>query len=88
MGGRSRHVWWMHVSIRLHLVHAVVARWGEAEAVLIAVRRALMRLCMQRLAVAIQGRHALLRGRCLEACRLAVHRCSVGRVGTRATVAN
>jgi len=80
----------MHVSIRLHLVHAVVVARGETVAGLISVRGALvrLRLRMQRLTVATQRRHTLLRGRCFETRRLAVHRRRVGRVGTRASVAN
>ena len=53
MCSSSRHVGWMYVSVRLHLVHAVVARLGVAEAVLIAVRGALLRLRMQWLSVAV-----------------------------------
>ena len=50
----SRHVGWMYVGVRLHLIHAVVACLGVAEAVLSAVRGALLRLRMQWLTVAVQ----------------------------------
>jgi hypothetical protein len=78
----------MHVSIRLHLVHAVVARLGEAVAVLISVRRALVRMRMRRLTVAIQRRDTLLWRGCLETCSVATYGCSVRRVGASASVTN
>jgi hypothetical protein len=76
------HVRLMHVSIRLHLVHAVVAL-GVAVAVRRPVRGALVGLRAQRLAVAIECGRTLLRRRRLEPGGLAVHRHGVGGVGTR-----
>jgi hypothetical protein len=76
----SGHVGRMYVGVRLHLVHAVVARLRVAEAVLSAVRRALLRLRMQWLTVAVQGLWRLLGGGCLEPCGLAVHRGGVRRI--------
>lgn len=78
----------MHVSIRLHLVHAVIADWGEAVAVLVSVRRALLRLRIQGLTVTTERWRSVLRGRCLEAGCLAVDRRSVRSVGTCASTAD
>lgn len=72
MGSGSRHVGRVHVSIRLHLVHAVIAHLGEAVAVVRSVWRALLRLRIQWLAVTIEGLGCLLGGRCLEARGVAV----------------
>lgn len=73
MCGSSRHVGRMYVGVRLHLVHAGVARWSVAGANLSTVRGALMGLLMQWLTVATQCMWLLLGRRCLEPCRLAVY---------------
>lgn len=51
MCGSSRHVGRMYVGVRLHLVHAGVARRRVARAILSTVRGALMELLMQWLTV-------------------------------------
>lgn len=55
----GRH-WLMHVSIRLHLVHAVVALWGIAVALLVTERGALVGLHIQWLTVTTEGLRGLL----------------------------
>jgi hypothetical protein len=82
MSSRSSHVGWMHVSIRLHLIHAVVPL-GKAVAVLISVRRAPRRMSMHRLTGTAERLRVLLRRWCLESRRLAVHRRCVRGIRTR-----
>jgi hypothetical protein len=84
----SRHLRLMHVRVRLHLVHAVVALGRVAVALLVTVRGALMRLHIQRLTVAVEGLRDLFRGRGFEACGMAVDRSSVRCVGAGASVVN
>lgn len=72
MCGSSRHVGRMYVGVRLHLVHAGVARWRVAGAILSTVRGTLMGLVMQWLTGATQRMWLLLGRRCLEPSRLAV----------------
>lgn len=73
----------MHVSIRLHLVHAVVAALGKAVAVLVSVRRTLLRLSIQWLTVAVERWGGLLRGGRLKTRDLSVDGRGVRCVGAR-----
>lgn len=82
----SRHLRLMHVRIRLHLVHAVVALGRVAVALLSTVRGALMRLHIQGLTVAVERLRDLFRGGGLEACGVAVDGSRVRCVGTGASV--
>lgn len=75
----------MHVSIRLHLVHAVVASGSKAVSVLSGKRRALSRLRVQSLLVSAQGLGSVFGRGSLEARGVAGDRRGVGRVGASAS---
>lgn len=70
----------------MHLVHAVVALVRVAVALLITVRRALLRLHIQWLSVTIKCLVSLFRRRSLEPTGVAVDGGRVGRVRAGATV--
>jgi biotin carboxylase len=75
----------MHVSIRLHLVHAVVAAWSKTVSVLGTERRALDRMRVRGLRVTIERLGSLLGGRRFEAGGLTVDRRRVRCLGSCAS---
>jgi hypothetical protein len=75
----------MHVSIRLHLVHAVVAAGSEAVTLLRAKRRALDRLDVEGVGVSPEVLGGVLWGRRLEAGGVPVDGRGVRRIGAGAS---